>query len=109
MSKQGLSEPFHNISLELENISKEVLKDFFDFSVCDRPIETIFDADSIDSTYFFEVMVILLNIKSNFKILQEKEEFLIKYKNYYKERSKNIEIIEARNMLEEFKKILNKV
>jgi hypothetical protein len=68
---------FHNdVALPLERIARRY------FAYTDRPVDTIFDADCIEGSTFVEAMIVLLNAKFSNKHFAEKDELIIKCKDY---------------------------
>lgn len=91
---------FHNdIGRELEDIARNFYGDN------DRPINKIYDADSIECGYFALAMIHLILSKRECYLSKKDEEFINKCYKYINKGASEIENKEADKLITEFKKI----
>lgn len=92
---------FHNdIAISLESHARRIMK------YTDRPYETIFDADAIESESFFEVMIILLWHKNEYISNDKISNFIKKGKEYIGVSGHKIPNETANKLFEEFKELI---
>ena len=91
----------HGISLQLETTARKVM------NFKNRPIGTMYDADSIESESFIEVMVLLLKVKNNFAVKEEIENFADKYSFYIGKSVNTIGLEKATAICKEFEVLLS--
>ena len=90
----------HSLALELETTARKIMN----FS--DRPVEMIYDSNSIEYGNFIEVMVILLKVKNNFTPDEKIERFAKKYNSYAGKSMNDIGIGIADAIYKDFKRLL---
>lgn len=89
----------HSLALELETTARKIMH----FS--DRPVEIIYDSDSIECGNFIEVMVILLKVKNNFTPDEKIERFAKKYNSYVGKSMNDIGIALADVIYNDFRRL----
>ena len=94
---------FHDLSLKLENKAREILM------YSSRPYSKIFDADSIESGRFAEVMMLLLRIKNNFTCNASIDNFIEKLVPYLNKSGSTLNISKSNDLYDEFLTILSRV
>lgn len=94
---------FHQIAIRLEHKAREILL------YKDRPVKTIFDADSIECGHFIEGMILLLRIKSNFKENVDIDKFVSAAQPFLTKTGCELELSKAEEFYNEFNIILAQI
>lgn len=93
---------FHNsIAIPLEIKARNIM------GVTDRPVNTIFDADIIESHSFIEVMVLLLRLKSNYVYSNLIQNFIEKCIPYFYVNGNKIDKTIANQLFKNFEQLID--
>ena len=91
----------HSLSLQLETVARKIIN----FS--NRPIGTMYDADSIERGNFIEIMILLLKVKNNFAENEKIENFADRYHSYAGKPMTDIGMECASAIYDEFEALLS--